>query len=289
VVLHTIHGLLFHDAMSFSKQMLYWMPEKLTATFAHRLLSQSREDVDRAIAAHLCRPEKITWIGNGIDVRRFSRTCVDGGARHEFGLKPTDFVVGCVGRLVREKGFEELLGAADLLLPRYPDLRFLIIGFEEHRHSKAIPCSRFDALVRRGKVVLAGSRTDMPRCYAAMELLVHPSHREGVPRTCLEAAAMEVPVIASDIRGCREAVMPGVTGELVPVRDPRALAHAIESMMQNPALCRARGVAGRQFVLTNFDARLVLNRLAEVYADILRQLRGTASFAIADRGIADSV
>jgi glycosyltransferase involved in cell wall biosynthesis len=194
-----------------------------------------------------------------------------------------------VGRLVREKGFEELLEAADSLVPRYPDLRFLIIGFDEHRHSKAIPRSRFDALVQRGKVIFAGARTDMPRCYASMDLLVHPSHREGVPRACLEAASMEVPVIASDIRGCREAVIPDQTGELVPVRDSRALAHAIESMMQNPALCRARGVAGRQFMLTNFDARFVLNRLEDVYADIARQLRGEFGFAGASQGIANSV
>jgi glycosyltransferase involved in cell wall biosynthesis len=273
VVVHTVHGLLFHDGQSRARQMLYWIPERITAAFADRLLSQSREDVARALSARLCRPQKITWIGNGIDLRKFSRNSDDRGAfRREFGLGPEDFVVGCVGRLVIEKGLCELFEAVRSLALKYPLLKLLVIGFDERGHSKAVPSATMEAVVRSGAVVFAGVRTDMPRCYAAMDLLVHPSHREGVPRACLEASAMELPVIACDVRGCREAIVPGETGLLVPVRSPQALSEAIERLMLNRSLCRAMGAAGRKSVCDTFDHRMVLRRLLNVYQEIEYQL-----------------
>jgi glycosyltransferase involved in cell wall biosynthesis len=281
VVVHTIHGLMFHDRMSRAKQMLYWCPEKVTAACAHRLFSQSREDVDRAIAARLCPAGKITWIGNGVDLRRFSPEALDGAGarlRREMGFKEDDFVVGCVGRLVKDKGWSEIFDAAESLSPRYPKLKFLIIGVDEAGHREAVSLCRLNALAQRGVIVFAGTRRDMPRCYAAMNALVHPSHREGVPRVCLEASAMARPVIAADIRGCREAVIANQTGVLVPVRDARALADAIESLMADTDRRRAMGIAGRKHVTANFDDRMMLQRVIEVYEQIERELlRATAA------------
>jgi glycosyltransferase involved in cell wall biosynthesis len=282
VVMHTAHGLLFHDRMSAAAQALYWLPEKLTAACSHKLLLQSREDVKRAISTRLCPSGRITWIGNGIDVARFSRASARGVARRELGLGDADFVVGCVGRLVRGKGLEELLSAAQRVAESCSDIKFLLIGLNEQDHPQGVPTAMFEPLIRAGKLVFAGTRTDMPLCYAAMDVLVHPSRREGVPRVCLEAAAMQLPVIASDIRGCREAVVHGETGLLVPVRDSLALAEAIETMRQNPGLRRAMGAAGRRHVTASFDARMVLNRVEEVYRGISEQIGGKA-FAAAAR------
>jgi glycosyltransferase involved in cell wall biosynthesis len=281
VVMHTAHGLMFHDRMSHAAQVLYWLPEKITATCSHRLLLQSREDVNRAVASRLCPADRITWIGNGIDLTRFSRTSVHGAVRCEFGLSENDFVVGCVGRLIRGKGIEELITAAHRLSEYCSNIKFLLVGFDEQEHPQQVAVNRFDALVRSGTMVFAGARMDIPRCYAAMDLLVHPSHREGIPRVCLEAAAMQLPVIASDIRGCREVVVHGETGLLIPVQDSSALAQAIHTMRLNPGLGRAMGMAGRQHVAANFDARMVLERVGKVYQSIEQQLRGRALSAVA--------
>lgn len=92
---------------------------------------------------------------------------------------------------------------------------------------------------------------------------------------------MQLPVITSDIRGCREVVVHGETGLLIPVQDSSALAQAIHTMRLNPGLGRAMGMAGRQHVAANFDARMVLERVGKVYQSIEQQLRGRALSAVA--------
>lgn len=281
VVMHTAHGLMFHDRMSLVAQALYWLPEKITATCSHRLLLQSREDVNRAAASRLCPPDRITWIGNGIDLSRFSRASVRGAVRREFGLSETDFVVGCVGRLIRGKGIDELMTAAHRLAEACSRIKFLLIGFDEKDHPQQVAINRFEPLIRSGTMVFAGAQIDMPRCYAAMDMLVHPSRREGIPRVCLEAAAMQLPVIASDIRGCREAVVHGETGLLIPVRDSFALVQAIQTMRLNPGFRHAMGVAGQRHMAANFDSRMVLERVGEVYRSIEEQVHGKVLAATA--------
>lgn len=278
VVVHTIHGLLFHDRMPAWRRALFWLPEKVTAGRSDYLLAQSREDVEAAVRTHLCPREKISYLGNGIDVERFSPQA--GGAarsqvRSELGFRETDFVAGSVGRLVYEKGFGELFTAAEAITEANPAVKFLVIGpTEETARRDAVSPSLLAELERRGAVRFVGWRDDLPRWYAAMDLFVLPSHREGVPRACLEAAAMELPVVATDIRGCREVVVPGETGLLVPVRDPEALRQALERLAGNPAEAAEMGRRGRRHVLVNFDSRAVLERLRAFYRQIETRLRG---------------
>src|SRR5207249_2041503 len=99
VVVHTIFGLLFHDAMPAWRRALFWMPEKVTATFSDYLLSQSREDMEVAVRTHLCATKKLIYLGNGIDVTRFRPRLT----RAAGPFAASDFVVGTVGRLVYEK------------------------------------------------------------------------------------------------------------------------------------------------------------------------------------------
>jgi glycosyltransferase involved in cell wall biosynthesis len=109
----------------------------------------------------------------------------------------------------------------------------------------------------------------MPALYASMDVFVLPSWREGFPRSPMEAAAMERPVIATDIRGCREVVVDGVTGLLVPVRDPPALADAIGALLENAPRRQAMGVAGRLLAERKFDERDVFAKVAATYERLL--------------------
>lgn len=270
VVVHTIHGLLFHDRMSALRRIAGWMPEKLTAMFADRLLSQSREDISVAIRSGLCEREKIAYIGNGIDVGRFSGRDpqIRLRARRELGIAEDAFVVGSVGRLVYEKGFDELFAAAAELIPRHPGLKFVIIGPRDAAQNDAIPQSHIDRVRQTGALRLLPWQDDMRKCYSAMDVFAMPSYREGIPRACMEAAAMGLPVIASDIRGCREVVLHGDTGLLVRVRDSAGLAQAIEQLMTQPELCRALGARAANHIRQGFSNALVLNRLREFYSGI---------------------
>jgi len=269
-VVHTIHGLLFHDRMPRLRQTIFWVPEKFTATFCDRLLSQSREDLERAVRSRLCSWKKIAYLGNGIDIAHFAPTenCDRAGKLREVGLQPTDFVVGSVGRLVKEKGFLELFAAAEMLNTRRPQIKFVVIGPREADQNDAINTGYMDDLKRRGVVRFVNWCDDMRPWYAAMDIFVLPSYREGIPRACMEASAMMRPVVASDIRGCREVVLNGDTGLLVPLRDVPRLVEAIERLYEDRSLAARMGERARQHIVQNFNNKDVCSRLCEFYAQL---------------------
>lgn len=272
VILHTIHGLLFHDRSPLLARVLGFGCELWTARLAHRLLSQTREDIEVARRYRLCRPDRIEYIGNGIDVRRFSRAAVPGAraaVRAALGFADGDVVVGVVGRLVDEKGFREFARALEILLPAHPRLRGLLVAPHDAGQSDALDPDRLLAAVDRSRVVHLGHRDDMPEIYAAMDVFALPSYREGLPRTVMEAAAMGLPVVASDIRGCREVVRDGKTGLLVAPRDAAALAAALGSLIDDPERRRSMGEAGSRHVRAEFDAAAVRDRLVDYYRRIV--------------------
>ncbi|MGH9775350.1 MAG: glycosyltransferase family 4 protein [Candidatus Acidiferrales bacterium] len=269
VVVHTIHGLLFHDSMPRAKRRLFWLSEKFTAAFVDHLLSQSHEDVGVAVRSHLCPADRITYLGNGIDVQRFSPRATPTtreALRASFGFRPNDFVVGSVGRLVYEKGCAELFKAASQLTARHPQVKFLIIGSPEPDQNDAVSAKDIAELSCRNSVRFAGWRDDMPACYSAMDVFLLPSHREGIPRACMEASAMELPVVASYIRGCREVVRHRETGLLVPVGNVAEILAAIEELLADRFLVGRMGRQGRDYIVENFDQRQVLARLCEFYS-----------------------
>jgi glycosyltransferase involved in cell wall biosynthesis len=279
-VVHTIHGLLFHDRMPFWRRLLFWVPEKITAMFSDFLLSQSQEDVFTAKKYKICPATKISYLGNGIEVDKFSAFKMNGArgrGRREIGILDTDIVVGSVGRLVYEKGFGELFAAAKQLVESQKNVKFVIIGPEEDDQNDAMPRSQIEALTRTGSVFFLNWRDDLAKWYACMDLFVLPSHREGVPRACMEAAAMGLPVIATDVRGCREVVVKNETGILVPVKDLKALVSAIEGLIHDEGQRREFGKEGRKHILRNFDHELVLERLREFYSQIQLELQTAKS------------
>jgi len=274
VIIHTIHGLLFHDRMPWWKRCCFWLPEKWTAILSHYLLSQSGEDIDVAVRTHVCSRDKIFYVGNGIDLAHF--TPQNNGARsqsrRDLGLADSDFVVGSVGRLVYEKGFAELFAAAEMLSHETNSVKFVVVGPTEEDRNDAVDPECIAKLGDSGVMRFLGWRDEVVSCYPAFDIFVLPSHREGIPRACLEASAMQRPVIATDIRGCREVVEHARTGLLVPVRNPAALAAAIQMLQRDPAQCQQMGWEGRQRIEKRFDSRMVLRRLSEFYARIDREL-----------------
>ena len=269
-VVHTVHGLLFHDRMTLLRQTIFWVPEKITATFCDGLLSQSREDIGRAVRSRLCARNKIAYLGNGIDVARFAPQAEYDRTEklREVGLQATDFVVGSVGRLVKEKGFMEFFAAAETLNARCPQIKFVVIGPREKDQNDALDAGYMDDLQRRGVVRFVNWCDDMRPWYEAMDIFVLPSYREGIPRACMEAAAMMRPIVASDIRGCREVVLNGDTGLLVPPRDVPRLVSAIERLHEDRTLAAQMAERARQHIVQNFNIKDVCTRLCEFYAQL---------------------
>jgi glycosyltransferase involved in cell wall biosynthesis len=273
IVVNTLHGFYFHDHMRPLPRQFYVLMEQLAAAQSDHILSQNPEDIRTAIAEHIAPPERLELLGNGIDLHRFTRDDVDDDevatTRAACGFGPDDLVIGFVGRLVEEKGIVELFEAIARVRRHHPRVRLLVVGPVDAEKADALQPSRAADFGVDDITYFAGLRQEMPALYASMDVFVLPSWREGFPRSPMEAAAMERPVIATDIRGCREVVVDGVTGLLVPVRDPPALADAIGALLENAPRRQAMGVAGRLLAERKFDERDVFAKVAATYERLL--------------------
>jgi glycosyltransferase involved in cell wall biosynthesis len=217
---------------------------------------------------------KVRLLGNGIDLQRFRSSAVDVGARArlraEWGVGDHEVVCGTVGRLVAEKGIVELVDAAVLLRERGVPARLVVVGPTDDDKTDALPPQMMSTAAASG-VVFTGRRDDMPECYSAFDLFVTASWREGFPRAAMEAAAMGLPTVATDIRGNRQVVVPGVTGELVAVRSAPALAAACERLVTDGAARAREGAAAAQRALTEFGDQAVIDRTLAAYALLRRR------------------
>ncbi len=265
---HTIHGLYFPGFMRPSQRWMYVWLERITLAFSHHNFSQNPEDIPVAIAERISAPDRLEQIGNGIAMRRFDPARVSADerrrARAELGIEDGQLLVGMVARLVAEKGYEEAFRAARMIKDRVPAARFVFVGAFEDKPDAIAP----DALARHGIADVAqflGHRRDVERLYAAMDVFMLPSHREGFPRAVMEAAAMGLPCVATDVRGCRQCVEPEVTGLLVPARDPAALAAALERLLRSPEDRARMGAAGRQKAVREFDETRIIAAILGAY------------------------
>ena len=274
VVVNTLHGFYFHDdTKPWPRRFYIWM-ERIAAKCSDTILSQNREDMTTAVAEHIASPAQLKWLGNGVDVARFDRGRVSARTlaelRVELDLPEGAPMVGFVGRLVQEKGILDLLEAARSVASAVPDVRFVIVGpYDQDKPDGLQPdvAERYGAAER---CRFLGLRQDMPELYALMDVLVLPSYREGFPRAPMEASAMGVPVVATDIRGCREAVKPGINGLLFPVGDPAALADALITLLHDPERRARMGAAGRDMAEDLFDEQRVFERVLREYERLLQ-------------------
>jgi len=275
IIVNTLHGFYFHNGMHPAMRRFYIVLEKIAAKCSDVVLSQNREDIETAIREGICRPEKIKYLGNGIDVERFNPVNLSPEdilqKRLEIGLTSESLVVGFVGRLVKEKGLLELFEAAKIVRARIPEVRFLIIGPEDTNKPDSLTPHSVERYGVADICHFTGVRQDMPELYSLMNVLVLPSHREGFPRAPMEASAMKVPCIITDIRGCRETIEHDRNGLLVPLGNIGALADAIIDLLTDREKARRMGEEGRRIALERFDERFVFEKVKAEYARLLRE------------------
>lgn len=263
-VVNTQHGLYAQPDDRLRRRLPVYALERLAASCSDAELVQSPEDVETLARLGVAR-RKLWFLGNGIDLDRFRpRPAVRAEVRAELGYGPGDVVVGAVGRLVHEKGYREVFEAARRLRARHAALRWVVVGPTDAEKGDLLTDADIAAAEAEG-IRFLGRRDDPERCYQAMDVYVLASHREGWPRSAMEAAACGVPVVATDIRGCRQVVQDGVTGVLVPPRDPEALAAAVGRLVAEPdrraAIAAAAAAAARQ----RFDQGSVIAVTRQVY------------------------
>ena len=272
-IVNTLHGFYFHDHTPKTKRSFYVAMEKLAARCSDVILSQNKEDIATAIAEDIASPEQLVELGNGIDIERFSRDKIDEVAlkalRHRLGLPADAIVVGFVGRLVEEKGILDLMNATQRLLRSHPKTHLLLVGPHDTDKSDAIDSSIAEHYEIEGHVAFAGLREDMPEMYALMDILVLPSYREGFPRAPMEAAAMGIPTVVTDIRGCRQTTIDGENGLRYPPGDVDALKNALARLIDSGQERKEMALAGQKLARAEFDERRVFERVVDTYERLL--------------------
>jgi glycosyltransferase involved in cell wall biosynthesis len=273
IIINTIHGFYFHENMPRMRRKFYIFCERIAALCSDLIFSQNRADMATAVRERICPAEKMTYLGNGVDLERFRPIRSRGWVRKKrvvLGIPPDAKVIGMVGRLTYEKGYRELFLAAQEILSMHREAFFVIVG-----PSDVVEEGEYQALVKdlgiAGRVRFMGMRLDMADMYSVMDIFVLPSHREGFPRSLIEASATGLPVVATDIRGCREVVDPGKTGLLIPLQDHKALAQAVRYLLGHPNLAGSMGRAGRERAVREFDERLIVKRQLDAYRQLLEK------------------
>lgn len=276
--IYTAHGFYFHDEMPPLKKKIFVSLERFGHLFGDFIFTQSDEDRRSAIAEKICSENEIVTIGNGIDMKRFDPAKVSEETkmrlREEFGIVEGDKVVAIIGRIVREKGYFEFFQAAAEILKINRAVKFIVIGDalkSEHDISKQ---EIFDFVEKSGiksSVIFAGMRSDIPEVLSIADVFTLPSHREGMPRSIIEAMAMGKPVVTSDIRGCREEVVDGETGYIIPLKDASALKEKIAELLESPEKARAFGENGRKRALLLYSEDIVLKKQLLIVKKLIEQ------------------
>ena len=275
IIFNTIHGFYFNENTPFLKRRFYIFIEKIAARCSDFIFSQNKEDIKTALQEKITQPEKIKYLGNGIDLKKFNPARFSQDfiiqKKQELGINPQKKIIGTVGRLVKEKGYLDLFQALKIVLKEFPNTLLLILGPIEKEKKDSFHPDIVKNFNIENKVLFLGEREDIDEIYPLMDIFVLASYREGFPRSVIEASAMAKPIIATDIRGCREAVENNKTGVLVPMKNPEKLAQAIKDFLKNPEELERMGNNGREKAEREFDERMIFNKLQEEYQKFIKE------------------
>jgi glycosyltransferase involved in cell wall biosynthesis len=263
VNIYTAHGFYFHDDHGPLGRELLMRFEALLASITSCIFSVTAEDMHLMVSRGFITPDRIVWIGQGIDISRFCPILARPAAEEKIGLAPAKFRVVAVGRVVEGKGFSDLLRALARLRDEGYEMELVLVG--GNIANEISPLSRelteeVRALEVHDAVTVTGMVHNVEDYLAASDVFVIPSYREGLSRALLEAMSMGLAVVATRIRGNREVIQDGASGLLYTARNVEELASRLRLLYDDPALRRRLGQKARGTVLERFDQRDFVSR-----------------------------
>lgn len=237
-IIWPIISFLYKFSLSNARRILVYN-EDITSLFLEKKLIKTKEKV-------------VLVSGSGVDIDYFYEA--------EF---PDDISFLLIARLLSDKGLYEYYEAAKIIKENYPTITFDIVGFIDESNPTAISKKQLDQWIEEGIINFLGRKEDVRLSLSDSSVYVLPSYHEGIPRSVLEAMSMGRPVITTDTYGCRETVIPQVNGFLVPIKDSKSLARAMEEFIRNPSLIKKMGQESRRIATERFSTSVINKIIAE--------------------------
>jgi len=270
--IYTVTGLRFETTTGAFRFLLKTM-ERMTCFFATKVVPEGDGVRDTLLRERITRkPMKKILNGNinGVDLDFFKRTpeienCAE-KIREKIGANAGTFVFGFAGRIVRDKGVDELVAAFSELKREHENVRLLLLGNFEDAQNPISAGTREEIFRENSGIFALGFQADLRPFYAAMDALVLPSYREGFPNVVLQAGAMGIPAIVSDINGCNEIISDGVNGSIIPSRDKNALLRAMDFFAKNKTTSvSAMAARSREIIASRYEQHAVWQATLEMY------------------------
>jgi glycosyltransferase involved in cell wall biosynthesis len=273
-IVHTIHGLAFTASTSRIANAAYRMAERRTAPITTKIACVANAMAEQSLRANIGRPEQYVTVYSGMETQPFLAPPVPREEmRRRLGLRDEHIAVGTIARLFELKGHDDLLDLAPELCRKYPNLLFLWVGdglLRESFERQIADMNLRDRFILTGLVPPA----EIPQLTGAMDILVHPSRREGLARAIVQGQLAGAPAIAYDVDGNREGMIDGETGFMVPPFDVRRLAERLSQLVEDAEQRKRMGAAGREFALGRFDAKVMVDALGRLYQDAVARAAG---------------
>ncbi len=268
VRIHTFTGLVFPTSIGFKRRILMFMDRIIC--YCATYVNPEGNGVKRDLINHKItrKPLHVIAYGNvrGIDINWYDRT--PDVIKKADKLRATGIVTFCfIGRIVADKGVNELITAFCRLNHEYKNTRLLMLG-EIESHLDPVRLETLTAIERHDSIMYVGVQSDVRPYLVASDIFVFPSYREGMPNVVLEAGAMGLPTIATDINGCNEIIIPFENGELIPSKDANALYECMKDWLDNPSKVQFMAGNARRLVVERFEQQMIWNALRSVYKSL---------------------
>lgn len=271
VRIYYIHGLRYHGASGFKRKLLVKM-EQLSCYFATDVFAVSNGVKTILFEDGITKKNvKLIWNGsvNGINGGYFSREKHNiSSLKEEYGFKQSDIIFGFVGRLVRDKGIHELVYSFLKVNASYPESKLLLVGtFED---GDPIDVLIKEEIIHNKNIISVGFQKDVRPFYAIMNIFVFPSYREGFGISLMEAAAMGVSAISTDITGCNEIIKHNYNGLLIPPKSEKDLTEKMTEVVKNTFALKAMSKLARPYVLEKYDQQVLWDKTLVSYMKIFQ-------------------
>jgi len=275
--LHTVAGMPLMEAKGIKRKILNFV-EKLTYKAATKVYPNSYGLQEIIVQNHLAKPEKLKVIANGssngINTRYFSTSHFTEAEQKELkaqlNISPDDFVFIFVGRLVGDKGINEMVEAFKNLQKKQPNIKLLLVGNEEPELDPLQKETQKE-IRQNQNIITTGWVEDVRPYFAIANALVFPSYREGLPNVVLQAGAMELPSIVTDINGCNEIITHQYNGLIIPAKNTIELQKAMEKILTDKGLYIQMKKNARPIIVDKYKQEVVWEALLEEYRRLLEE------------------